>query len=247
MFEPTSLEVLTSVKDGPAVQIANGSEATWARDAARGRTWVRKRETNTGVEPLLAEAICWHLGNYLGAPLPNAAVYHDGSEWSWMSEVVPSPGCHWDPSMRDSVANPEAVGAMFALDAITLNEDRHAQNIIAPFVSNSTHVRLWAIDSGNAIVGYPVDFANAGLRCPDPRNHARGLPIQVLVDGAMIAAERAMAAVRDEQLRWRIEDVCHLTRESPDTVRALVGAIFRRCEAAPDIVARYLELLGELE
>ena len=123
LFQPGIIEHLTGVLDGGLVPVDNGSEARWARDAS-GRQWVRKREADTGFQPLLAEAACYLLGLELQVRQPHAAVFHDGQEWSWMSERIRVAGEHWDPDMRDLIANLDEVGRMVTLDALTFNEDR---------------------------------------------------------------------------------------------------------------------------
>ena len=78
------IETLTGVTDGPLVPIENGSEARWAMYAS-GRQWVRKREADTGFQPLLAEAISFLLARRLGVRQPDGAISSDESGLSWMS------------------------------------------------------------------------------------------------------------------------------------------------------------------
>jgi hypothetical protein len=234
------IERLAGVVDGELVPIRNGSDARWARDAT-GRTWVRKREVNTGANGLLAEAASYLLGDLLGVRQPRAAVFHDGDEWSWMSERLVAAGEHWNPDQRDLIANVEEVGRMVALDALTLNEDRHAQNLLVEPLADGAHLRVWAIDSGNALIGTPVDFCGRGVEPPNPSNHARGLPILALTDGAMAAAEVA-AALPADRITVLMREACALAREPAE--EALKSALVTRCVQARTIVARYLDLLG---
>lgn len=235
------LESLHGVLDVGEVPVTNGSNAHWARDAS-GRLWVRKRESWTGIEGLLAEAASALIGQALGVRQPKVAVYHDGEEWSWMSQAIPT-GEHWAPDMRDLIENPGEVAAMLVLDVLTLNEDRHARNILVEPVGDVSELRLWAIDSGNALIGYPEDYARRRDEPPNPFNHARGLPIEPLADAVAAAAKRA-TKLPEEQLRGWIEEACVLASETNKD--ALTSTLLVRCRRAPALAAAYLERLGEL-
>lgn len=69
LFRAHGIERLVGVTDGALVPVENGSEARFSRDAT-GRQWVRKRESDTGFQPLLAEAASYLLGNLLEVPQP---------------------------------------------------------------------------------------------------------------------------------------------------------------------------------
>lgn len=236
------IERLVGVVDGSHVPVSNGSCARWARDAS-GRQWVRKRESDTGVQPLLAEAASFLFGQHLDVPQPGGAVFHDGTEWSWMSQRIEAAGEHWDPDMRDLVVNLDGLGRVLALDAIIFNEDRHRCNLLVEPIDDEDHLRIWAIDAGKAEIGWPSDFIGRGLAAPDPHNHARGLPIAALAEPALDAA--AVAAQLDkDRLRGLIGEACDLAREP--AAEPLADAFIQRCLHAPEIVARYLESLRSL-
>lgn len=242
LFHPGIIEHLTGVLDGDLVPVDNGSEARWARDAS-GRQWVRKREADTGFQPLLAEAACYLLGLELQVRQPPAAVFHDGQDWSWMSERIRVAGEHWHPDMRDLIANLDEVGRMITLDALTFNEDRHRRNILVEPVGDEAHLRLWAIDSGKAEIGWPGDFVARGLAAPSPHNHARGLPVDALRPAALAAAQVAVQ-VADDKLRLMVVEACGLAREP--AIDALTATLIDRCRHAPSIVSGYLDALGAL-
>lgn len=242
LFRFGRLERLKGVVDAGLVPIPNGSEARWARDAS-GRQWVRKRESDTGFQPLLAEAVAYRLGQLLEVRQPDAAVFHDGAEWSWMSERLGTAGEHWHPDMRDLISNLDEVGRMIALDAITCNPDRHRQNILVEPLEDEAHLRLWAIDSGKALVGWPGDFIAQDLQAPSAQNHARGLPVEVLEPHAMAAAQVA-AQLPEGTLAAIVAEACELAREP--LVDALANALIRRCLQAPQIVRQYVDALGAL-
>lgn len=239
LFAPALIERLVGATDGDAIEVPHGAEARWSRDST-GRLWVRKRESFTGYNGLLAEAICHLLGGELGVRQPNAAVLHDGVEWSWMSEAVPAVR-HWSPAFADLIDNPDEVAHMLALDAVTLNDDRHAANILAQPKDDHAHYVLWAIDSGNALVGQPADLLRAGLDHPNPRNHAVGLPVDALRASAMAAAEVA-GTIPEERLLHIVSEACGLAREP--RVPAIADALIQRCRHAPQIVASYVDALG---
>ena len=242
LFQPGLIEHLTGVADGPRIEVPHTSEACWARDAS-GRQWVRKRESYTNWEPLLAEAASYLLGLELKVRQPHAAVFHDDDGWSWMSERVVAAGEHWSADMRDLIDNPEELGRMLALDALIFNEDRHRRNILVEPVNDEAHLRLWAIDAGTAEIGWPNDFIQRGLASPNPHNHARGLPIDALRPAALAAAQVA-AQLPDNRLHAIIAEACGLAREP--AVDALAAALTMRCRHAPTLISGYLDALGAL-
>lgn len=242
LFGGGRIEHLAGVLDGPPVPVENGSEARWARDAT-GRQWVRKREADTGFQPLLAEAASFLLGEHLGVPQPRGAVFYDGEEWSWMSERIVAAGEHWEPDMRDLIANLDELGRVLTLDAIVFNEDRHRRNLLVEPLGDEAHLKVWAIDAGKAEIGWPSDFVARGLAAPSPHNHARGLPIGAMVEPALAGAAVA-AALPEDALRALVGEACALAREP--AAAALADALVARCRRAPEIVTRYLDALGGL-
>ena len=70
------------------VPVENGAQARYVM-SADGRRWVRKREEDTGFQPLLAEAISTLLGREIGAPVPDGAVYVGPGGRAW---ILPSSG-----------------------------------------------------------------------------------------------------------------------------------------------------------
>lgn len=234
------IERLGSVIDGDRVPIENGSEARWALDGS-GRQWVRKHERDTGFQPLLAEALSFLIGRCLQVRQPEGAVYEDVEGWSWMSQRITAGGEHWEPDMRDFICNPNEVAAMFVLDALTLNEDRHRRNMLVQPEGDETRLRVWAIDSGNALIGQISDYLERGLDPPSPHNHALGLPIAALHDAAIASAGRA-AHLDANELSSYVAHACLLVKEPRSS--ELAAALIARCRSAPAIVTSYLERLG---
>ncbi len=235
------IERVTGVINGALVPVENGSEARWARDAS-GRQWVRKREADTGFQPLLAEAASWLLGELLDVPQPRAAAFFDGEEWSWLSERIVGAAEHWEADMRDQVANLDGLGRVLTLDALVFNEDRHRRNLLVEPVAEDS-LKVWAIDAGKAEIGWPEDFLARGLAPPSPHNHARGLPVDALRDPAMAAASVA-ALLPESGLVAIVAQACEIAREP--SAPALAAALISRCRRAPEIVVRYLDLVGGL-
>lgn len=217
------------------VPVQNSSEAAWTQDIS-GRQWVIKWENNTGVEPLLAEAICWLLGESLGVPQPKVAVFSDGIRWAWMSERIPQV-VHWDPERVDLLINHLDFGATLALDAISHNEDRHSGNILLQPAPDELRLRAYAIDSGTALVGWP-DFHALGMGVPNPRNLARGLPVALLKEGALLAAAKA-TAMQSDYLMSLVVEACMIARN--DSVVQLHGMLWQRLSNAPALVEAYLQ------
>lgn len=240
LFKPALIERLVGVVEGDPIPVPHGSDARWARDAS-GRQWACKREENTGFNGLLAEAASYLLGRDLEVRQPNAAVFHDGEQWFWLSERVAGAGEHWHEDMRDFIDNPDELGRMLALDALTANVDRHRRNILVEPMNDEAHLRLWAIDSGNAIIGQPADYIGLGLDVPAVTNHAHGLPIAAVRGAAMAGAQVALA-LPNIQIRAIVVEACGLAREPK--VDALADALIKRCRHAPEIVSSYLDALG---
>ncbi|MDX9722259.1 MAG: hypothetical protein RBU37_16065 [Myxococcota bacterium] len=224
--------------DAKAVPVPNGANATWAFDN-ENRYWVRKRIVNTGVESLFAECVGWLFGDTLGLRQPRAALFEAEDGWSWLSERVPN-ATHWSSELRDRIANLDEVGAMLALDAILLNEDRHAANILVqPSVGDQ--VLLWAIDCGNALVSYPDDFTDT--QRPSVRNHARGLPVPALRLGALRAAELASRLER-AKLEAFIDEAVAVAEEPRG--HEILELLCERCQSAVAIVNDHLDNLERL-
>ena len=203
---------------------------------AEARGWLKLQMVVAPVLVLLREPraeVCQPLG----------AVFHDGTEWSWMSERIAAALEHWHPDMRDVIVNVDEVGRMLVLDALIFNEDRHRRNIMVEPVEDEAHLRLWAIDAGEARIGHVAEFVSLGLRHPSPRNHARGLPITALNAAAMAGAQVA-EGLSDEAIQMVVSEACGIARE-PDISR-LTGALINRCRHARQIVSGYLVDLGAL-
>lgn len=240
MSEPTlpgfCLRRLDGVMEGKKIPGRYGNEVRWALDAEGGR-WAMKQES--GYQGLLAEMLSWLIGEHLQVPQPACALTRYKEEWHWLSAAI-IPATHWHQRYRDSVINRDGLGRMLTLDAIICNEDRHPGNLLVELSPDETAVRVSAIDAGNALVGQITDLIARGLEPPNPWNHAPGLPIGALRDAAMAAAEQARRLSRERLRGWVVEG-CAVVEE--DRVDPLTDALALRCQEAPALTLRYIELL----
>lgn len=175
MLFPSPPERVSFLIDGDRVP---NYEHRWARDDS-GRLWVRKKEEDVGVEPIAAEIIGWYLARFLEVPVPTGATYwrrDQPNATSWLSEVV-WPALHWDPDRAHYVNNLDDLGNILVLDVLILNSDRHAANLLLEPDPDELHLHLWAIDAGNALVSYPMDFESNADEIPDP-TLAPGIPFE---------------------------------------------------------------------
>lgn len=241
---PQRLHRVHQVTEYDFVPVQNGHRARYVIDE-HGKKWVRKLEEDTGFQGLLAEAIVTLLGRHIGAPVPDGGIQVGvvGSQ-AWLSALVED-AIHWSPARRYHLLNPTEAGAMLALDAILLNDDRHSGNILLVPDPDEAHLRLHAIDGGNALVGWVGDYlAWPADEIPRIENQARGLPLDALREGAATAA-RVASEIDRVLLREFVGEGCGFARE-PD-VDPLTDAIEARCRGAVDLSSRYLDALGALK
>jgi len=236
---PRRIARLADVQDRGPVPSPHTNEASYAVDAS-GRLWVRKRESITGWEELLAEALAWLLADPLGVPAPDAAVVLAPGEESWLSAFVPDVVAHWSAG-AGPIENRDGLAATLVLDALLANPDRHARNILlAPAAGG--RVRAWAIDWGDALAGHPADFAAAGERLPSVRNAAPGLPLADLDEHADAAARRA-AALDPGSVASTVAEAFAVARTTPPAGYA--ESLLHRLSVAPRLTREYLRLLQE--
>lgn len=234
MTQLQAIQRVRSLVDGELVQ---DYEHRWARDE-RGRLWVRKRERDIGVEVLAAEIIGWHLARHLDAPVPDAAVYRSDADryaTSFLSAAV-QPALHWDIDKEIFLNNLEDLGNVLALDAIILNGDRHARNLLLEPDPDELHLRLWAIDTGNALVGSPADFLAHADDVPVPIS-GLGLPVARVRQRVVQTAQQAMLISRHHLARV-VQEASEITDFS-DLAR-IIDVLEDRCQRAPELVSRYL-------
>lgn len=238
---------IDQVRDVLPVPVRHTSDGCWAVDAA-GHRWFRKREDNIGYQGVLAEATSWLLCRQLGVRTPQGAVVMATGERSWLSAAL-GLVMHWDPAFRDMISNLDEVAAMLVLDAIVLNEDRHAGNILVEPGEDETDLRLWAIDFGDALVGQIDDFEERDLDAPAQEKirlvHARGLPISALAALVEPAVDRA-TNLPQSALRTLVLHACAIARETDVKAEKLSHLLDRRCRAASQIVGCYVDRLRGL-
>jgi hypothetical protein len=221
-------------------ELVTDYEHRWARDET-GRLWIRKRELVTGVEVIAAEIIGWQVARFLDAPVPDAGLYRNPDEQhsaSFLSAAI-QPALHWDMDKSSFIDNIEDLGSVIAMDAIILNEDRHVGNLLLEPDPDELHLRLWSIDAGNALIGWPADFMERADDVPAPR---RGLilPVERIRERAMEIAARA-ATIRTSRLERMVNEACSFTGSyEPERIIEVLEA---RCRGAPELVSRYLSSL----
>ena len=210
---------------------------------------MRKKESLTGVQPLLAESIAWLMAQRADMRTPEAAFHVDRSgEYSWLSKFIYSNKL-WRPENGDFIANLDDVAGMLVLDAVLLNEDRHGSNIVLEAREDGVSFTAWPIDFGNALVGWVSDFSSRALGAPQVdavrRQHVRGLPLE--------AIEPYLAEPLDRLRRLSASDIvgitceaCRIAREPAENASLLSSALEHRCGAAEEIVQCYMRCLGDL-
>jgi hypothetical protein len=233
------IERVSGVMDGGPVQVDHSSEAVYAMDG-KGRRWIRKKMAFTGWQPILAESLGWLIARDLGVRTPEGAVCGSGDQLSWLSAYIPN-ALHWQRSLAHFVKNLDDLGAMVTLDALLYNGDRHAKNILVVPGQNEADLMTWAIDMGNALVGYPRDFVDLKLRVPENHNPARGLPLELMRPGALRAAAQATKLAGTPVLEGYVKEACQIVGE--ETAPLLLEALSRRMERAGDLVEQYLKIL----
>ncbi len=238
-----SIPVVNDLTDECRVLTVHTNEATYAH-SPDGRLWVRKRVAQTGTEEFFSELLAGLLGRELGVPLPFFAACVESGEQSFLSECIVPVAAHWHPELAGSVGNLAELGATFALDAIVVNPDRHARNILLAPVEETGVYRAWAIDQGQSMLGWVHDFVGLGPNdLPSIRNVAHGIPLESIRDGARSAASRCTSLSLSLVGDW-IDEVAHLTQwPVPDGYQQM---LHRRLQSAQTLVATYLDALGDL-
>jgi hypothetical protein len=241
--EPTlfgdRIERLPSVVDLGPVPVRNSCDAAYATDGER--RWVRK--PLMGADGLLAEALGFMLGRELLAPIPDGAVTGPTDDLAWLSEVIPNIQ-HWDSQYVNFIINFPEVGRLMALDAILLNDDRHAGNLVLQATAtNEFERKAWGIDMGNALAGRPSDYAKAGLSTPSIAKLVDKLPVALIAEGALLAATQAQELSKFVVVSM-VREACELAHEPRENEDLLSAALQARLARAPDLVEEYLSKIG---
>ncbi len=233
------IEKVSSVVDVSPVPVPNACDAVYATDGRR--RWVRK--PLMGADGLLAEALGLMLGRELHAPVPNGAVTGPPKEFVWLSEVIPNIQ-HWDSQHVNFIVNYPEVGRLMALDALLLNDDRHAGNLVLQATMHNEFERqAWGIDMGNALVGVPAAFDRAGFDTPQVKKLVDKLPVSLISEEALLAAVQAKG-LSAYVVTSMVREACELAHEPPENEELLRTALLRRLARAPDLVEEYLSKIG---
>jgi hypothetical protein len=129
---------------------------------------------------------------------------------------------------------------VLALDALILNPDRHAGNLLLEPEPDPPppHLRLWSIDLGNARVGWPTDFLEEEDEVPEPIPELV-LPVESVSGPAMQTAAQAVEISRG-QLTLAVMEVTQVSE-----LKRIIDVLKRRFERAPELVLRYLSSMTE--
>lgn len=247
VFLQQRIDRVAALVDGEKIRLQGTIDHCYAVDG-EGRRWFRKRDADTGPESMVAEAVCWLIAAEIGAPVPRAAVFGEGTpELSWLSSVV-EPMVHWQALYWPRVSNQQDLGAVIALDAVTLNEDRHQGNILLEPLPGGD-LRLWAIDSGMALIGRPSELAQRVKDVPKvtaSRPVMRG-PIALDVRAAAVEAARMIAKIPPSRLGdFAVEASLLVRREDAPDAAALAHLLAERCRHAETLTDQMLRAIGEV-
>lgn len=237
----TRIERIRGVQGTHRVPVSNSSDAEYAV-SADGRYWVRKKVAETGIEPLVAEALALLLGAELDVPVPAGGVTGEGEDLAWLSEWVPH-AQHWDGARSHFVTNVDDLGSMLALDVWLLNEDRHRGNILLQPEGSELRLRCWSIDFGNALAGWPRDFAQRIDDVPNTRNLAAGLPVSRIAESAIECAAVA-ATLGKDLLAQLVAEVAVVAAMPSDDAHTLEVALTGRQNVLVERVTQFLHRLG---
>lgn len=219
------------------VPVPHSNQATYVLDQD-GRRWVAKREADMGTEahPRRGDLVVAR-ESHRRAGARRRVLRRPGRALV-ASRVVPDVS-HWSGVIADRVSNPVALGAVLALDVWVLNEARRARNLVAQARADG-RVEVWAIDADEAVVGHPADYAARLDEVPSVRNHARGLPLDRLVQGVERGAAAA-AGLGLPEIEAMAGAACAVAGE-PDA-KELTTLVHRRAGAVPSLVTQYLREL----
>lgn len=162
-----------------------------------GRLWVRK---DVGISDmpshgLLGELLGWSLGQQIGVPMPDAAIWQGPrDEVAWMSAYLDGM-LAWDPALTSRYAVAD-MGAILAFDVAMLNRDRNTGNLLVePALDHP--MRVWAIDHERLGVAELRFLRTHQHTCLHELPHfdltksqPRGLPLDDVEDAAMAASKR---------------------------------------------------------
>lgn len=240
LFATGHIQRVRSVTRGDLVHVVNSSEAYFAV-CDRGRSWVLKEELEVGPQPIIAEAIGWLVGNEMGVRSPDAGyIRDDDSRVAWLSEYLNAN--HWGPSTPERLEDPAELGAILALDAVILNEDRHERNfLVLPVGGDETRLQLVQIDTGAAHVGWAQDF---GDRIPSTEKLVRGIPVDACSDGAIAAAAR-IENVDEGLVRSWVRDAMLIVGDREDEISRRSEILLARCQGAVNLTTRYLQAIED--
>lgn len=207
-----------------------------------GQFWVQKHQSDSSTGMVLAEAICWQLGELLGTAQPEGRIGVDDAGRSWLSRYVPG-AATWDAAFHNGmeVSNPIGFAPALVIDAVCFNDDRNASNILV-LATSPQSVRLMPIDYGNAYIAYPDFPVPEGPPAID--NHACTLPLGALRASALEAAS-ALASMDAVYLMNVVFHGLEISGASCLKPEKFGKHLLSRCKAAVELATAHLENLAE--
>jgi len=166
------------------------------------------------------------------------AVVNDGGERWWLGALLAPVGL-WSVARAQSIANPDDLAAIVALDAILGNDDRHAGNLLVRYDDKGDE-RVVAIDFAGSWCGVPQSYLDRGHFPPSANALAEGVTLG-LVGSAARAAAAGISALTERQLHAFAYEACRVARFGG--ADELADALVSRCASARAIIDAYLEQL----
>ncbi len=221
------------------IEEENKSQARLAK-TDDGRSWLLKSSMRS--PEILAESLGWLLSRRLNVPTPDGAVTTHSGKPAWLSAYIGQID-YWDAKKMSAIHNITEIGSMLALDALLYNEDRHHKNILLEPDPDEYRVKAWSIDLADAEIGRPEGIKRVALDLPRAVYIARGIPLDVTRDQALVTADLA-AQLNPKDLREDVVEACGLASEAK--VDVLYDALLRRFQNARTLVEKYLSAYSEV-
>lgn len=167
-----------------------------------GRQWVAKRSSGGDI---VAESCAWLLAQEVAVPVvDDVRVASDENGLWWLGSYAAN-AQHFAASHAATQA--DALGALFALDALLGNEDRHARNILV--AQRSARTSIVAIDFAGSWCSRPTSFLERGLEVPRLDALAEGFS-RPLIEGSARACATRIEGIRASVLASIAAEACDL-------------------------------------
>jgi hypothetical protein len=206
-----------------------------------GREWVRKKHVDGLGVQISGEVVGALLATKLGIPIPEYATSERPR--AWLSRWAPG-SSPWSEAHNTDLVNEPDLGRILALDAVLLNTDRSARNILVTIDPEESSWRVSAIDFGMAGVSFPARFNIDRDRVLQRGPLPRSVPAHRVHEEAIECAHAAA-----DLTSWTIKQVCaQACALSGNTMEATMAEVLEhRCRNAVRFVEGYFRHLAEPE